>query len=358
MHTGMPMRRVVRVLSASAVLSALVVGCGSVEPLQFAKGDPTKADAADETPYPEGGITDPDANPPEADPDAAPPGIKCPPGKDGKSNVCVRVLRGSEGPSVTADAKSAYGVDGKGAVLIGLAAVKPSGRDSSFITSTWLPTESSSAGKLAATELPKVVELTVAPGTYWAYAVFRDQEPYIRPGPAIGDYIPRLVELPQVTVVADMGASVDVLVHPVRAVDLEIKLTTAASGSGSGPVGAWLINDGKIAGEGRVPCADLSGGRTEVVRVFTTYTGTFDVGAALFDFTAPTDDASGSMPALPPGTIHNDFTAALGAVKIAEGDWLVPTRKRIDLDRAVPTGSVKPTDSFPSCASYAFAPPM
>ena len=62
------------------------------------------------------------------------------------------------------------------------------------------------------------------------------------------------------------------------------------------------------------------------------------------------------IPALPPGTIHNDFSIA--SVKIAEGDWLVPGHKRIELDRSVPTGAPKPTDSFPSCASYAFAPPM
>lgn len=359
MHTGTAMGRVVSVLAASAVVGALGFGCGSGESLAFGIQGPTVTDASEDSPYPDAGPPSADAPaPPDAAAEDAAPVMKCPPGKDGKSNVCVRVLRGSDGPSITADAKDAYGLDGRGAVLIGLAAVKPSSpRDLSLITQTWLPTESSGAGKFAAAELPKVVELSVAPGTYWAYAAFRDQEPYIRQGVAIGDYVPRMVELTQVTVVADMGASVDVRVHPVRAIDLEVKLTTAPSGSGSGPIAAWLIDDKKIAGEGRVPCADLTGGRTEVVRVFTTYTGTFDVGAALFDFTAPMEDVTGAMPTLPPGTVHSDFGAGLGEVKIAEGDWLAPTRKRVDLEKTVALGVPKPTDAFPTCASYAYAPP-
>ncbi len=356
MHTGTAMRRVLRVLAACAVPGALVFGCGSADTLEFARGNPTVTDASEDSPYPDAGPPAPDAAATEAADDVA-TGMKCPPGKDGKSNVCVQVLRGSDGPSITADAKAAYGLDGRGAVLIGLAAVKPSGRDVSLIAQTWLPTESSGAGKFAATELPKVVELSVPPGTYWAYAAFRDQEPYIRPTVAIGDYLPRLVELTQVTVVADMGATVDVRVHPVRAVDLEVKLTAPPSGSGSGPIGAWLMNDKKIVGEGRVPCADLSSGRTEVVRVFTTYTGTFDVGAALFDFTAPLEDVTGAMPTFPPGTITSDLAAGAGAVKIGEGDWLAPTRKRVDLEKTVPLGAPKPTDAFPTCASYAYAPP-
>lgn len=350
------MSRVVSVLAACAALGGLGSACGSAESLEFAGGTTTYADTSDDAPYPDSSPSVTDGGT-DAAGDAAPPTMKCPPGKDGKANVCVRVLRGSEGPSITADTKSAFGLDGRGAVQIGLAAVKPSGRDASFVVQTWLPTESSGAGKFDASELPKVAELSVAPGTYWAFAVFRDQEPYIRSGLAVGDYVPRLVELPQVTVVAEMGASVDVRVHPVRAVDLEIKLGTSALGSGSGPIGAWLLDEKQIVGEGRAVCAELGSGRMEVVRVFTTYVGTFDVGAALFDFTAPVDDATGLLPTLPPGTMYSDLAAGMNAVKIAEGDWLVPTKKRVDLDKSIPAGAPKPTDAFPSCASYAYAPP-
>lgn len=355
MQDGGSMRVVGSVLAAMAVLGALGSGCGSAESLSFAEGHPTVSDAADETPYPDGSPPDA-AKTPETD--VGPPEVKCPPGKDGKANVCVRVLRGSEGPSYTLDAKDAFGVDGRGAVLIGLTAVKPTGRDVSFVAQTWFPTESSGTGKFAASELPKVAELAVPPGTYWAFAVFRDQEPYNRPGVAVGDYVPRLVELPQITVVAHTGSAVDVRIHPVRAVDLELRLTATPAGSGAGPLAAWLIDEKKIVGEGRKLCAELSGGRSEVVRVFSTYTGTFDVGAALFDFTAPPDDGSATMPTLPPGTAYNELSTALGEVKILEGDWLMPTRKRIDLTNVVPLGSPKPTDSFPTCASYSYAPPM
>lgn len=356
MHCPPPMPRFAYVLAAVTALGVLGTGCGSSVSLEFAKGGTTYADASDDAPYPDGAVVDEEG--PGADAalvsDAEPP-LVCPPGKDGKSNVCVRVLRGSDGPSISADTKSYLALDGRGALMIGLAAIKPTGTKDSFIAMTWLPTESSSAGKFASAELPKVAELSVPPGTYWAFAVFRDQEPYIRPGVAVGDYVPRLVELSQVTVVADMGASVDVRVHPVRAVDVDVHLGTAASGSGSGPLGAWLVEDKSVVGEGRVACADLSGGRTSVVRLFTTYTGSFDVRSALFDFSMPSEDGSGAVPLFTPGTVHNGDSP--DTVKITEGDWLMPTKKRIDLDKVVPIGTVKPADASPSCASYAYAPP-
>lgn len=344
------MRRVACALG----LAGALLGCGSSASLEFAKGGTTFADAGDDSPYPDTATLNEDAGVRDTYglEDAGPP---CPPGKDGKSNVCVRVIRGSDAPSISADSKTAFGLDGKGAVMIGLAAVKPSGKDSSYVAMTWLPTESSSSGKFAASELPKVVEIAVEPGTYWAYAAFRDQEPYNRPGVAVGDYIPRLVELPQVTVVAEMGANVEVKVHPVRAIDLDVRMTTTPSGSGSGPLAAWLIEDKKIVGEGRVPCADLREGRATTIRVFTTYTGTFDIGAALFDFTSPAEDGMSLMPAFPAGTVHSE--PPIEPVKIGDGDWLAPKR-RIDLSAVVPTGTPKPTDASPGCATYASAPPM
>ncbi|MBI2390703.1 MAG: hypothetical protein HYV09_14025 [Deltaproteobacteria bacterium] len=344
------MSRVRRVLLPLA--GALLVGCGSSASLEYAGPSPTFADSADETPYPE---TGPSADSQVADEaDAAPPTPKCNPGKDGKANVCVRVLRGAEGPSITADAKTLFGLDGRGAVLVGLSAVKP-GRELAFVAQTWLPTESSGAGKLAATELPKVAELAVPPGTYWAFAVFRDQEPFMRPGVAVGDYVPRFVELPQVTVTAGMGVDLDMRLYPVRAVDVELRLNTTAAGSGAGPARLWLVAEGKkIVGEGGAPCVELAGGHTELVRVFTNYTGELDVAAALFDFNSVGEDGSGLVPTFPPGTLYAE--PAGNTVKVAEGEWLAPGR-RVDLDKMIPIPGAKPTDPSPTCASYAVAPP-
>jgi hypothetical protein len=345
----------VRVSSVVAILAiGAFVGCGSGASIEFANGNPSYADAGDETPYPDAVATDPEVSNRDAPSDAG-EAPACAPGKDGRANVCVRVLRGSDGPSVSADSKSSFNIDGTGAVLVGLATVKP-GREISFVASTWLPTESSGAGKFAASELPKIAELSVAPGTYWAFAVFRDQEPYMRPGLAIGDYVPRLVELPQVTVVADMGANVDIKVHPVRAIDIEVRLTTTASGSGAGPLGAWLLDDKKIVGEGRSPCAELSGGKIETVRVFTTGTGDLDLAVALFDFGFPTEDGGAGLTTFPGGTLYNDPSSSTARVKVLEGEWLTP-KKRIDLDKVISLGGTKPADPSPSCATYAYAPP-
>lgn len=351
MHLSGAMVRVSNFLAALSV--GVLVGCGSSASLEFANLAPSIADAA-EDPYPDAATVDPEAGGQDAAPADAGEAPPCAPGKDGKANVCVRVLRGSEGPSVNEDSKANFGIDGNGTVLVGLASVKP-GREVSFVASTWLPTESSGAGKFAASELPKVAELSIAPGTYWAFAVFRDQEPYVRPGVAIGDFVPRLVELPQVTVVAGMGANVDVKVHPVRAIDLEVRLATAPAGSGAGPLGAWLLDDKKIVGEGRVQCAELAGGKTSLVRVFTTYTGDLDVSAALFDYAVPTEDGSALLAPFPPGTVHNDPLTAAASVKLLDGEWLA-AKKRIDLDKLV-TLSTKPADPTPSCATYAYAPP-
>lgn len=346
-----------RVRRAFALLAgALLVGCGSSASLEFANTPPSEVDSGEPTPYPDTATSDPDA--PKADGLVGDGGLepKCAPGKDGKGNVCVRVLRGADGPSITPDSKDLWGLDGKGAVLIGLAAVKPSAREVAFVVQTWFPTESSGAGKLAASELPKVAELPVAPGTYWAFAMFRDQEPFMRPGVAIGDYIPRIAELPQVTITEGAGVNVDINLYPVRAVDVEVHVTATPAGSGSGPARFWLVNDGKkIVGEGGASCLDLSGGKSEVVRLFSTDTGAFDVAGALFDFSPVGDDGSGIVPSLPPGTLYDD--PAGNTVKIAAGDWLAPTRKVLNLDKLVSLGGTKPTDPSPNCSTDPYIAP-
>lgn len=347
-----------RVRSAFVGLAgALLFGCGSSASLEFASGGPSIVDSGDPNPYPDSATTDPDA--PKADgliADAGPE-PKCAAGKDGKGNVCVRVVRAAEGPSISADTKTMFGLDGHGAVLIGLASVKPSARgEVAFVAQTWFPTESSGAGKLAASELPKVAEIAVPAGTYWAFAMFRDQEPFMRPGLTIGDYVPRMAELPQVTVGEGAGANVDVKLYPVRGVDVEVRVTTSAAGSGAGPSRFWMVDETKkIVGEGGASCLDLSGGKTEVVRLFTTYTGTFGVAGALFDFSPAGDDGSGSVPSLPPGTLYDDPSG--NYVKITEGDWIAPTKKRVDLDKLVPLSGLKPADPSLNCASDPYIAP-
>lgn len=356
MHYSPAMTRVRRVLAL--LTGALVSGCGSSASLEFAS-DPTPSivDSGEPSPYPDSAGIDPDSGKVDslAAPDAELP-PKCADGKDGKGNVCVRVLRAADGPSITADSKALFGLDGHGAVLIGLASVKPSAREVAFVAQTWFPTESSGAGKLAASELPKIAELPVPPGTYWAFAMFRDQEPFMRPGMTIGDYVPRLVELPQVTVTEGAGVSVDVKLYPVRAVDIEAKVAVTPLGSATGPARFWLVDDKKnILGEGGASCLDLSLGKTEVVRLFTTYTGAMDVAGALFDFNPIGDDGTGKVPMLPPGTL---FCGPSGnTVKIADGEWLAPTRKKIDLDKLQAFSGARPADLSLNCAADPYIAP-
>lgn len=333
-----------------SLLIMLAVGCGSSANLSFGADETTYADSGD-TVYPDGGAPTTDAAPasdiaPDAD---APP--KCPPGSAGKGNVCVRVLRGADGPSLNEESK-ALGLDGMGAVLVGLTAAKPA-RELSFVAQTWYPGESAGATKVAATSLPKVAEpLAVAPGTYYAFAIFRDVEPYVRPGVSVGDYIPRISELGPIVVTDGGGFNVDVNVYPARAIDVQVQMSATPAGSGAGPLGAWVLDGGKIVGEGSLPCADLREGKSATVRVFTTYTGSFDVGAALFDYTSPTEDPTGLLPTWTPGTVHGK---AEGPSTFLAGEWFA-AETHLDLSKVEPI-STKPADPSPGCASAAYAPP-
>lgn len=334
---------------AMAALSA----CSSSASVEFGAPTTIYADAGgdDQTPYPDG-APGPDTGAPTAE--TGPEDIGAPPdctaATDGRANVCVRVLRAADGPSIN-DASKALGLDGKGAVLIGLSAVKPS-RDLSFVAQTWYPSESSGSGKLAATDLPKIAELTVPPGTYYAFAVFRDAEPYVRPNLAVGDYIARLVELPMISVGASSGTNVDVHVYPVRGLDVDAQLTATPVGSGAGPLRSWLVDGDKLVGDGGAPCADLASTHVTTVRVFTTYTGSFDLGGGLFDFAPPVDDPAGAPPELSGGTI---YASAPVSAKIDPGEWLSPTHKHLDLDKVAPFASTKPSDPSPTCTGAAFA---
>lgn len=334
-----------------SLLIMLAVGCGSSADLAFGDTETTFADSGD-TVYPDGGPPPSDTAPSSdavGDADLPP---ACPPGAAGKGNVCVRVLRGGDGPSLNEESK-ALGVDGMGAVLVGLTAVKPARELSAFVAQTWYPGESAGTAKVAATSLPKVAEpLSVPPGTYYAFAVFRDLEPFVRPGVSVGDYIPRFSELGSIVVTEGGGFNVDVTLYPARAIDVDVTMSSTPAGSGAGPLSAWLLDGGKVVGEGALPCADLRDGKTATVRVFTTYTGSFDVGAALYDFTAPTEDSADLVPTFTPGTMHGKTGEPS---TFLAGEWLAP-KTHLDLSKVEPI-STKPADPSPGCASAAYAPP-
>jgi hypothetical protein len=335
-----------------SLLIMLAVGCGSSADLSFGDAETTYADSGD-TVYPDGGPppsdTGPSGDAAVGDGDLPP---ACPPGSGGKGNVCVRVLRGGDAPSLNDESK-ALGLDGMGAVLVGLTEAKPARELSSFVAQTWYPGESAGTTKVAATSLPKVAEpLSVPPGTYYAFAMFRDVEPYVRPGVMVGDYIPRFAELGPVVVTADGGFNVDVKLYPARAIDVDVTMSTTPAGSGAGPLAAWVVDGGKIVGEGSLPCADLRDGKTATVRVFTTYTGSFEIAAALYDFTAPTDDTADLLPTWTPGTMHGKTS---DPSTFLEGEWVAP-KTHLDLSKVEPI-STKPADPSPGCASAAYAPP-
>lgn len=336
------------VLPALALAGA--VGCGASD-RSFGADSPTVTDTGVGGPGDDAGLTDSgatDTGAPDGGAEDAALLPKCPPPPKGKANVCVRVLRADIGPTITADTKKLLGIDGHGILAVGLAGVRPE-RDATFVAKTIYPSASSGVSKIAAADLPKVVDaLTVEPGTYWPFGAFRDLEPWDRPSPAVGDYQPRPADLTSVTLREGDSVVVDLTIYPLRGIDLRPRLTTTPLGSGAGPARAWLVHPlkGLLMGEGGAPCVDLGADKVDPIRVFTTYTGTMDGIYELFDFGVGTDPAG----VLSPGGIHG----RAAKIDILASEWLVDERK-VDLGEVVPFPGAKPVDSSPNCAAAAAA---
>ena len=341
-----------RSFMALALVGALV-GCGAANSASF--GDDGGATVSDALPSGDTDITldtgaAVDGGPPDGETTDAAALPKCPPPPSGKANVCIRVLRGDVGPSLTADAKKLLGIDGNGILAVGLASAKPE-HDATFVAKTLYPSASSGVSKIAAADLPRVVEaLTVDPGTYWPYGAFRDAEPWDRAGHAVGDFVPRIAELSPLTVTEGASINIDLTIHPLRGIDLRPKLAATPLGSGAGPARAWILHPlkGLLLGEGAAPCLDLNLLKVEPIRVFTTYTGSFDAVVELFDFGLGTDPAG----LLSPGGIHG----LTPKVDVLAGDWLALER-RVDLGDVVPFIGTKPADSSPNCTAFAGGAP-
>lgn len=327
-----------------------LVGCGAGDFKSFGNDGTTVTDTGGGGPTEDADPTD--TRPGDSGPtDAATDGATvptCPPPPKGKANICVRVQRGEVGPTLTADAKTLYGIDGNGILAVGLATARPE-RDATFVAKTIYPSASSGVSKIAVADLPRMVEaLTVEPGTYWAFGAFRDLEPWDRPTPAIGDLQPRPADLSAVTVAAGESLVVDLTIYPLRAIDLRPRLAATPLGSGAGPARAWLVHPlkGVMMGEGGGSCVDLSADKVDPVRVFTTYTGSVDAIYEVFDFGVGSDPAG----VLAPGGIYG----RVSKIEIQPSDWLVAERK-VELTEVVPFPGAKPVDSSPNCSAAAAA---
>jgi hypothetical protein len=343
------------------------MGCGSAEAtLSFGAGPGGTPDGGTddvELPPADTGVSITDAS----DPDAYVPGKCGSSAKAGEGSVCIHVNRGagSVSPYINEESR-AIGIDGVGALYVALldtetldVAMKP-------IAYRTFPSASSSTKFSINTDLPKTADIAVKPGTYYALAIFYDQEPLGGRDFEPGDYVPHLsntYSLPKAEVVEGKSIEVSVDLFPVRAVDVGVSLKAGVHpiGSGAGPLRAHLVTSGagpKIVGEGRLPCADVSSAdKPTTVRIVTTSsTGSYWVKVALFDFAAGPDD-----PVLdvfdappPPGAIVNYGGSAYTALKLTEG-WVSPTQF-IELDRVVPFTSAVPADPTPSCVAYTSAP--
>lgn len=342
------------------------VGCGSAEAtLAFGGGTGPSGDAGtddvDLTPTDSGlGVTD------ALDPDAYVPGKCGSSAKAGEGSVCIHVNRGagSTSPHIN-DESRAIGIDGIGALYVALLDTETLDVVAKPVAYRTFPSASSSTRFSIADDLPKTADISVPPGTYYALAVFYDQDPIGARDFAPGDYVPQLSNkwnLPKAEVTAGRSVEVNLDLFPVRAVDVEVLLKPGVRpvGSGSGPLRAHLVTSGaapKIVGVGRLPCADLSAGKPAQVRIVTTSsTGSYWVKIALFDFAAGPDD-----PVLdvfdappPPGAIVNYGGSAYASLKLTDG-WVSP-KQVVELDKVVAFSGPLPADPTPSCVAYTSAP--
>lgn len=363
--------RFVRALAGLTLIGGVLgeVGCGSAEAtLSFGggPGDPVDGSADDVA------LPPADTGPLVSD---APDTETFVPGKCGSTakategSVCVHVSRGAGGvsPHISDDSR-AMGIDGNGVLYVALldtetmdvVATKP-------VAYRAFPSASSSTPFSIETDLlvPKTADIPVPPGTYYALAVFYDQEPLGARPFAAGDYVPQLsdtLNLPKAEVTVGKSIEVNLELFPVRAIDLSVVLKTGVHpiGSGSGPLRAHLVTTGagpKVVGEGRMPCADVSTAKPAPVRVITTSgPSSYWVKVALFDFAAGPDDPVLDVFDAPPpaGAIVNYGGSAYASLKITDG-WVSPPQT-IELDRVVSFTGVAPSDPTPSCLAYTAAP--
>ncbi len=275
----------------------------------------------------------------------------------GSSTICVKVTKGSSvaPPHVDADSR-AIGIDGYGALYVALLA-DPYAKTAKPIVTRTFPSASSSTRFSIETDLPKVAELTVPPGSYYVVAFFYDQEPAGSRDFAAGDYVPHIEngwDLPKVEVGSGAGRDVEVQLFPVRSVDVTVKLKSGVKpvGNAIGPLMARLstTSKGDVVGSGFLPCADL--GKPTALRLVTTASpDTFALKVALFDFAAgPDDPVVDALGTPPPAGSLVDYggTSTPPTIKLADG-WVTPP-VTVTLDRVVP---YEPTPSDPTSACVA-----
>jgi len=340
-------------------LAALLAGCGA-----SAAGDMfgNEGDVASaETPDPW------DSRDPTLDADApgsevVPPPADCPLGKDGKANICIRVNPGeTKVPSISGDVTKELGIDGNGALIIGLTTAPPKAGIATWDMKAIFPSVTSGT-TFRVEDLPKTAEFAVGPGSYYVWAIFKDQEPYER-ALAVGDYIPDPTKVIRIDVQkedATKGVAMarDVRIYPLRAVDVDVSLKpgTKPLGNGIGPTRVRLVakaDSTSVAAEQLLPCVDFSSGKATSLRLLTTATGdAFDMQAVLFDFAGGPDDPSITGPLPPPGSLLNSIP---GDARFASGSWM-SNRVTISLDRTIAFTGSPPTDASLFCASYATAP--
>ena len=275
--------------------------------------------------------------------------------------VCVRVLKGADGPHIDSVSR-ALRIDGEGVLVVALMP-DPWLRTSKPLAVRTFPSASSSTHFVIATDLPKIAELEVPPGHYLAMASFYDQPVVGSRDYTAGDFLPKMEGGwvgPKVEVSAGGAMSVEIQLFPVRQVDV----TTAARstlrpfGSGSGPlrVSLWNRDPFLLLGDGRLKCADVFATKP-VVRVITTAEpGVYGARAALYDFAAGPDDPVIDDDGAPPSgaIVDYDGTTAPASIAIADG-WVSPSVD-LTLDRVVPFASTIPVDPTPSCMPYSAAP--
>jgi hypothetical protein len=339
-------------LAWSAIVALAVAGCGASSSMDAFGGAPTSSDdagAGDDVALPDAPLTA-DSGVQGAD---APAPSACAAGKDGMSNVCVRVTRGAGDDAPPPDA--ALGIDSIGTLTVALASVPPH-KKSDLVAITTFPSVSSGS-KFNIVDLPKVAELSVPPGKYYVLAVFHDAPPFDRFELAVGDFAPRIADAKDLPIVdlsdPTQGVAVDLPVYPVRGFDVDVRLASTLKplGSGAGPIAVRMnALDGHLLGGGILACGSTANGATATVRVLTTANAaTYTLDGAHFDFATGPDDPSLSGPTLPEGTL---FTDSETNPETMDTGWLGSNRS-IELDRVTPFAG--PTPSDPTSACYGVA---
>lgn len=266
------------------------------------------------------------------------------------ANICVHVFRDLTAPAITIDTSKELQIDGLGTLTIGLTRDSTISPKTSWVAVINFPSPSTTQ-PFNISDLPKQSDFSVAPGTYYAFALFRDRPSLDQTKFEVGDYIGWVQSaegMPQPIQVSS-GQAVDLTLslQAIRAMTVEVKQGNIRPlGNGTGPLQIALTKQASskaVLTDEWFKCVDIFKTNSYTTQLYTYGKDQLFLHARLYDYSVP---KSFEDP-IPSGTL---ISASEGlSVFIPSDSWIIP-KQTIEFSRVVPFSDGTPIDPTPYCS--------